>query len=327
MTRPLLTLVFAFVLAVAAPGAARADGLPVPGDVGAGNLATADGSLHYLALPAGRRTVVAQVRDDWFTERSTLLKGSFVVPVVAYDGSAGGLSFDGRTLVLLTPRAKFPRKSTTLAVLDTRPIRVRRLIGLRGDFSFDALSPDGRLLYLIQYTSAKDPSRYAVRAYDVARWRLLAAPVVDPKERGEAMRGAPITRYPSPNGRWAYTLYDGAGMEPFVHALDTQNRRARCIDLPMLTGRKDLYALKLDGGGPGGTLQVTKGGRSLALIDTRSFSAVRPSAAKSTESGGRPWPLVGAGIGAALVAAGLLVYAIRRRRRPLLALAEGEGPA
>jgi hypothetical protein len=327
MTRPLLTIVLGLVLAAGAAGGAQADGLPVLGLDAAEGVATTDGSARYVARPSRGGTFVAQVTRDGAVPQSMLLGAIYAVPVVAYDGTPGGLSANGRTLVLLEPRARFPRKRTTLAVLDTRPLGLRTLIHLRGDFSFDAISPAGDLLYLIQYTSAKDPTRYAVRVYDVAAGRLRAAPVVDPHERGEAMRGSPITRYTSPDGRWAYTLYDGAGMEPFVHALDTRDARARCIDLPMLEGRQDLNALKLDGRGPGGDLRVLARGRPLALIDTRSFRVARLSGPTSTEGGGRPWSLVGAGIGAALVAAGLLAYAIRRRRRPLLAVVEGEGPA
>jgi hypothetical protein len=68
---------------------------------------------------------------------------------------------------------------------------------------------------------------------------------VDPREPDEDMRGYPITRASSPDGRWAYTLYDGAGKHPFVHALDTQGRTAACIDLDGLAGRDDLYELRL----------------------------------------------------------------------------------
>ena len=60
-----------------------------------------------------------------------------------------------------------------------------------------------------------------MRAYDLVRGRLLHAPVVDPRETDEKMRGNPISRALSPDGRWAYTLYDGGGGTPFVHALDT----------------------------------------------------------------------------------------------------------
>jgi len=74
-----------------------------------------------------------------------------------------------------------------------------------------ALSPDGATLYLIQYTSRRDPTRYEVRAYDLPRDRLRPGAIVDPREPDERMRGFPITRSTSRDGRWAYTLYDGAG--------------------------------------------------------------------------------------------------------------------
>ena len=45
--------------------------------------------------------------------------------------------------------------------------------------------------------------------------RLLAAPVVDPREETDKMRGSPLTRTTSADGRFAYTLYDGAGAAPF----------------------------------------------------------------------------------------------------------------
>jgi len=76
--------------------------------------------------------------------RSRIIHGVLTIPAVAYDGSAAGLSADGTTLVLIEPRKSFPRAETTLVVLDTRALRVRTLVRLRGDFSFDAVSPDGR---------------------------------------------------------------------------------------------------------------------------------------------------------------------------------------
>src|SRR5919197_1376901 len=84
------------------------------------------------------------------------LAGTFSVPAVAYDGSASGLSADGRTLVLIRPHHGFPRARTTFAVLDPKRLRLRRVLRLRGDFSFDAISPDGALMYLIQYVSRRN---------------------------------------------------------------------------------------------------------------------------------------------------------------------------
>ena len=133
-----------------------------------------------------------------------------------------------------------PPLDTTFAVISTARFAVTRTFTLQGDYSFDAISKDGGTMFLIQYTSAADPTRYAVRAYDLTASRMVPRPIVDPRERGDAMRGSPITRTTSRDGRWAYTLYDGAGRTPFVHALDTSRRQARCIDLPMLVGATNL---------------------------------------------------------------------------------------
>src|SRR5690242_3664154 len=190
---------------------AEADGLPVLGvDAGPTGVTTAGGRDRYVTIPAGSNTVLARVsRDNGRILASRLLRGAFTIPAVAYDGSAGGLSGDGRTLVLIAPRASFPRAVTTFAVIDTPGLALRERLTLRGDFSFDAISARGASVYLIQYTSPLDPTRYVVRDYDLTAGRLRVAPIVDPRERGERMRGQPLTRAMSPDGRWAYTLYDG----------------------------------------------------------------------------------------------------------------------
>src|SRR5439155_1643004 len=196
----------------ASPAAARADGLPVLG-IDAGPSGVARGGIRYVTLGNGARsTMVAAVRrEGGQVLRAASLRGAFTVPAVALDGSASGLSADGRTLVLIRPRAAFPQARTVLAILAVPELRVRRVLRLRGDFSFDAIAPDGRSLYLIQYVSRTDATRYVVRAYDLAARRLVRAPVVDPRERGEKMRGLPLTRAASADGRWAYTLYAGGG--------------------------------------------------------------------------------------------------------------------
>jgi hypothetical protein len=116
---------------------------------------------------------------------------------------------------------------------------------------------------------------------------LVNAPIVDPHERGEKMRGQPLTRATSPDGRWAYTLYDGAGKAPFVHALDTSNRTARCIDLDALAGT-DLTHLGLKLDSRHGLLSVTRGARPALNLDLASFQ-VRPP---STTTSSFPWLLI-----------------------------------
>ena len=295
-------------------GSAGADGLPVLGvDAGGTGVVARSGDARYVTVPANGDTVVARVNPhNGRILASRLIHGTFTIPAVAYDGSSAGLSADGRTLVLIRPRVSFPRAQTALVVVDTRRLRALRIVRLRGDFSFDAISPRGSLVYLIEYISPTDPTSYRVRAYDLGTDRLVAQPVVDPREPGEKMGGSPLTRATSQNGRWAYTLYDGAGKTPFVHALDTSTRRARCIDLDALAG-VDLSRLRLNVDAAADTLTVSRSQRAVVVIDTRSFRTSSPS-----EPGAFPWKPVAGSSAAVLAAAGALFLVLVRRRQPAL---------
>jgi DNA-binding beta-propeller fold protein YncE len=307
----------ALLVAGVGAGRAGADGLPVLGvDAGGTGVVARSGDARYVTVPANGNTVVAHVNPhNGQVLASRLLHGTFTIPAVAYDGSAAGLSADGHTLVLIQPRTSFPRAQTPLIVVDAKRLRTLQVVNLHGDFSFDAISPRGSLVYLIEYTSPTDPTRYRVRAYDLAADRLLAQPVVDPREPGEKMGGNPLTRATSPNGRWAYTLYDGAGETPFVHALDTSTRSARCIDLDALTGT-NLSRLRLHLDAAAHTLTVNSGQRRLVVIDTRSFRTSSPP-----EPAAFRWkPLAGATAAALAALTALLLMLVRRRRQqPALA--------
>ena len=245
------------------------------------------------------------------------------MPLVAYDSTPSGLSANGRTLVLIEPRARFPREQTTFALIDAERMRLRDELTLDGDFSFDALSPDGRTMYLISYPEPRDPTAYEVRAYDLASERLLPEPIVDPNESGEEMAGWPQTRALSPDGRWAYTLYLPADRDhpPFIHALDTERGTAVCIDLDALGEYRNFVGLGLQPSPDGSALTVSNGPRALAEVDLGSFEvsrpppvAVSPPPAAVGGGDGPPWAVIG-GAGALTIAAGSLIL-FRRRRRP-----------
>jgi hypothetical protein len=333
MRTRLLTLVLG-VLGAALVPSALADGLPVEGVDASltGVPGISPGEPRYVTLPAEKGTVVAAVdQASGQVLRSRFVPGRFTVPVVAYDGTASGLSADGSTLVLIRPRVRFPRRVTTFAVLGTERLRVREELTFRRDFSFDALSPDGRWLYLVEYLSRRDPTRYLVRLYDIERGRLLPEPIIDPREVGNVMRGMPVTRASSPDGRFAYTLYDGAGKHPFVHALDTVERTARCIDLHGLMGYEFLPELLLDISPDGGTLAVVNPSEPepLFLIDTttddvtepaeppapESAAPPQPAAAPKDEPRSLPWPLIAGGSLALLLLLLAGARLVRRRHR------------
>jgi hypothetical protein len=319
--------VLAAALVAASAPSARADGLPVLGiDAGNTGVASSEG-FRYVTISAGSNTIVERVAvqgGQVLAWRS--VRGTFTIPAVAYDGSAGGLSADGATLVLIQPRMSFPRAETGLLVLDTEGLTTTRPVRLQGDFSFDAVSPDGSWLYFIHYVSPSDPTRYLVQAFDVRHGRLLAKPIVDPDEPGEKMRGNPLSRTMSVDGRWAYTLYDGAGAMPFVHALDTVARTAHCIDLDGIAAGTDMSRLGLGLDRTGKQLVVRDGPTPRFLVNLATLRVSRPAVAAPRSGGDRqPGTAVlvsGGGLALAAVAAGA-VWARRRRREPLL---ENVGP-
>jgi len=314
--------------AVLTPGTAAGEGLPATIGLDIGTSGVTDGSGHrYVTVRSGADTVVARTAvGTGKIERSVTVRGAVTTPAVAYDRTAGGLSADDNTLVLIRPRRVFPRISTTFAVLDAPTLRLRKWIHLRGDFSFDAISPSGNLIYLVSYLSRTDPTKYEVRTYDLRSERLLPQAIVDPEEPDEQMGGHPLTRAMSPDGRWAYTLYRGSGgHEPFIHALDTVGRKAACIDLPQLLrrdfGQKPITGFGLRLSETGQELRVTAERKhlpalDLLAVDTRTFAVSTLDADGATGSGagandGRMSTLVVL----ALIAVAALTLALLVRRR------------
>jgi hypothetical protein len=314
-----VVLAGAAVLALVFAGAARGDGLPIPTDYSTPDgVASADGAFRYVTLPAGKGTIVERVeRSGGRVVASRFLNGDFTIPLVAINGTPGGLSHDGRMLALIKPRTGFPRRTTPLLFLDARHLAVRGRVTLPGDFSFDAVSPDGSSVYLIHYQSQLDPTKYEVRALDPRTGALAPRPIVDPHERGEDMHGYPLARAMSPDGRWAYTLYDGSAGHPFVHALDTGRRTAVCVDLPAGLLGNDIYSMHLRIDAAGRTLTVADPKRSLATVDTSTFRVSRPPSAGARSPRAAPdgpgpaipWLVIGVAAGA--LALGLLALAHR----------------
>jgi hypothetical protein len=216
------------------------------------------------------------------------------VPVVTNDGTSGGVSVDGSTLVLVRTASRQPRRHTSFAVVSTKRFAVERTIELKGKWNFDALSPDASTVYLIHTTDPRT-SRYAVRAYNLRAGRLLPDPIVDPAEPDEPMRGSPMARTSSRGGRWVYTLYVG-GDHPFVHALDTVSRTSLCLDLPQRAARH-AWRSRL----------AIRGARIQVLYRDRVIASAARRPQEASTGGGPPWAV------AALVLSGL-VAAVGVRR-------------
>jgi hypothetical protein len=269
------TLALAIILGAAWAAAAAADGGgPSPGpNWGQPGKVDESRGVRYVALGVGSKyTLVETIRlNDGNVMRWTSVRGLLGIPMVAWDGTMGGLSRNGGSLVL----ASFPgTKWTRFVELNPTSFAVRAKARLRGRFAFDALSPDGSLMYLIEYRGRLNVVNgpYAVRVFDWRTRTLYPAAIVDKREPDEKMTGQPVTRTGNPAG-WAYTLYMRPGKTPFVHALDTAHRRAFCVDLPWRHSDEWINEVKLRVRGR--TLVLRRGPEVLARMDTKTLEVTR----------------------------------------------------
>jgi hypothetical protein len=264
----------ALVSSIALAGVAAAAGPAPPLLQGEPGIAVA-GGMHVVAL-AGTSTATTRlwlVRDrDGKTVRARVIRGKLGVPAVTFTGLAEGTSAQGRRL-LLASSIYDDAGHTTFVVVDTRTLRPLRTIRLRGAFAFDALSPSGRRLFLLEYPQGLNGGiHYVVRSLNMRTGRLERGAIVDKTEPDERMNGIAVARAWGPSRTWAYTLYTGGESHAFVHALNTRTRTARCIDLPWAGNAQAILdnaqmAVKAD------SLTVREpGGGVLARIDTRTFA-------------------------------------------------------
>ena len=247
-------LALCLVLGALAAAPAALAGYPSPAaQQGGPGVLSRDGSTRFVALAAHGDTVVAKIRTaDGSVRKSRSVSGSFGIPVLVYGNAGEAIARDDSFLVL---QSTGTHSTTALRIVRTRDLAVRDSITLKGAFGYDALSPDGTKLYLIQHSSAEDLEHYVVRAYDLTAHRLLPGRIADKTQQSWVMQGFPLTRTTSVDGRWVFTLYQNPGGYPFVHALDTVRSVAHCVGLPWTA--KDQ--------GPLSRLAMTLHGKTLAM--------------------------------------------------------------
>jgi hypothetical protein len=268
--RRLLILTLGAVCSLVGASAAAGDGGPGPG-VAFGWAGIAHGGMRFVTVPTPAWTTVEAIqRDGGKVVRMMNIEGAWGIPLVAYDGTTGGLLRNGRTLLLAEANSgPYLRSQSRFTFVDVKRMRRLSTFALAGDFSFDAVSPNGRFLYLIEHTTAKDLTRYRVRAYDLKLHRLLPKIVADRRSWETTMSGTAITRL-SADG-WAYTLYGGSSSLPFIHALDTRRVSAVCIDMPWKSQPSGIWNYRLRSDGDGHLVVRGPRGRPLVTIDRNSF--------------------------------------------------------
>jgi hypothetical protein len=206
------------------------------------------------ATPDTTGTIVRDLQADGSFAGPVLdVAGRWRLPTIGTDRVPAGVSADGSTIALVSagaPATGAAKASSSFAIVQhvdgarpTRnraaPLRLTKVIELPGSFEFDALSPDGTILYVVEHLDGQTGA-YQVRAVDVASGTLRDGVIVDKRNIGEAMAGWPVGQLRRPDGV-VLTLYRGPE-HPFVHALNTIDAWAVCIDLPASAGRDAVAA-------------------------------------------------------------------------------------
>ena len=182
----------------------------------------------------GGRTIVADVGIADSGGSTATLDGTWALPTVGYDPTPTGLSADGKTLVLVPAGDPDPaRARSRFAIvpfppIDGAPQLAPRIVELPGALDYDAISPDGRILYVAEHLNGD--GGYQVRAVDLPGGTVRPDPIVDKRNIDETMAGWPVAQLRNASGL-VLTLYRGTD-HPFIHALQSAEAWAVCIDLP-----------------------------------------------------------------------------------------------
>lgn len=276
-----------------------------------GGIALPGSPYRFQTLTVGSRhrlTIVEQIRrHGGLIGRRWLLPGAWHLSAPAYDREGTGLAAHGPVLVASrygVPRHSALRSHTELTFLYAGPYRPHgpppiQPATLPGDYTVQAISPDGEFVYLshnLSLNSARGP-RFTLVPYSVQADKLL--PANDIRANGEILSGSAIARTADASGHHVYTLY----MDPlgprgriYVLALDTVDASLARIELPQLRGTKNPLLLDLDLSPTGHLLSIRKRSarqsvkreRTVARVDLRRLREVPsrrsspPSAAASS---------------------------------------------
>lgn len=191
-----------------------------------------DWSRYYVVTPlTGSARLAALDPLSGRTLAQVTIPSGYSLPQLGFGGPTSGLSPSGAWLALTGQgRSSSGPTVTSFLIGPTSLTQPFTEIHVIGQFDFDALSNDGRNLYLIE--PLKDPGHYHVRLYDVASQTLLTQVVVDKNEPKEAMAGIRGDSVAQPAGSYVYTIYARPNNGPFIHALPLGQTFAFCLDLP-----------------------------------------------------------------------------------------------
>jgi DNA-binding beta-propeller fold protein YncE len=262
----------------------------------------------YWTVESGDRTTVRGIDPATGLDAIAFtLDGRWSVPA-AYGPAPSGLSANGNWMVLVAPPVSVTGSGmlNRFAVVDLAQKKLDRVVNANGDLGFDAVSDDGRNLYLVEHLVPAP--RYAVRVASFNGASGLASGILGQIKTAEpeVMNGLYHASV-AVGADWLLSLYSNPGRGPFIHALNTTQLYAQCIlnipDVPvalrpawsMVHDPKHLKLYAVNGAGG-----VVSEVNTAALVVTRSNIELSPAASTLASTPLHP---------AALSADGTRIYA------------------
>jgi len=186
-----------------------------------------DRSRYWTVDPGDRTTVRGIDPATGVDQASFVLDGQWSVPA-SYGPAPSGLSANGKWMVLVAP----PHATGTLmvnrfAVVDLANKRLDRVVTANGDVGFDAVSDDGRNLYLVEHLVPAP--HYAVRVASFNGAGLQDGVLGQIKTAEPEVMNGLYHASVAVGADWFLSLYSNPGRGPFIHALNTTQLYAQCI--------------------------------------------------------------------------------------------------
>jgi hypothetical protein len=229
----------------------------------------------YWTVASGDPTTVRGIDPATGLDQvSFVLDGRWSVPA-AYGPAPSGLSGNGKWMVLVAP----PHATGTLmvnrfAVVDLANKRLDRVVTADGDVGFDAVSDDGRNLYLVEHLVPAP--HYAVRVASFNGAGLQDGVLGQIKTAEPEVMNGLYHASVAVGGDWFLSLYSNPGRGPFIHALNTTQLYAQCIlnmpDVP--AGLRPAWSMLLDPKRPR-LYAVNGAGGVVSEVDTSALTVLR----------------------------------------------------
>jgi hypothetical protein len=233
-----------------------------------------DRSRYWTVDPGDRTTVRGIDPATGIDQTSFTLDGRWSVPA-AYGPAPSGLSGNGKWMVLVAPpHATGATMVNRFAVVDLANNRLDRVVTAAGDVGFDAVSDDGRNLYLVEHLVPAP--HYAVRVASFNGAGLQDGVLGQIKTADPEVMNGLYHASVAVGGDWLLSLYSNPGRGPFIHALNTTQLYAQCIlnmpDVPIAL--RPAWSMVLDPKRPR-LYAVNGAGGVVSEVDTSALTVLR----------------------------------------------------